>query len=398
MKIRSGKKILFKIFTSAAGLILLLLFVLFILGGGFMKQSYLEPWNKNYASKYTDPRVRLAAAGLLAANNHNMQPWKVKLDKADPMVFYLYADSSRTTKEVDPLYRQMMITQGTFLEYVRVAGEKEGFRTDIAIFPEGEYEEGDILSSMDKKPVAKITLLPAKPEESPLYNGMFLADTNRGNYKKEAPDSLQISTLTQLPDEGGLTIKFYTEKADLDKIGGYVMESAKIEAGVTRAMDESNAIFRANEREKNKYRWGYSVEGQGASGFKRYLLQGLITMFPSINEGKGASENFIHYTKTAADHTPAYAVITTSGNSRTDQVLSGMLYSRLILTGHTLGIAMQPLSQVLEEYPEMKQPYDDFRNDYAGQGQTIQMLLRIGEPQTSAPNSMRRDVLSLILE
>ena len=398
MKTRTGRKNLFKIFKSAAGLILLIMFGLFILGGGFMKQSYLEPWDKNYAAKYTDPRIRLAAAGLLAANNHNMQPWKVKLDKADPMVFYLYADSLRTTKEVDPLYRQMMITQGTFLEYVRVAGEKEGFHADIAVFPEGEYEEGDLLSSMDKKPVAKITLSPAKPVESPFYNGMFLADTNRGNYKKKAPDSLQISKLTKLPDENGLSIKFYTGKADLYKIGNYVMESAKTEAGVTRVMDESNGIFRANEREKNKYRWGYSVEGQGVSGIRRYLLQGLITLFPSINEGKGASQNFIHYTKTAVDHTPAYAVITTSGNSRTDQVLSGMLYSRMILTGHTLGLAMQPLSQVLEEYPEMKQPYDDFRYDYAGQGQTIQMLLRIGEPETSAPNSMRRDVFSLIVE
>uniref|UniRef100_UPI0032E3F694 hypothetical protein n=1 Tax=Lacrimispora sp. TaxID=2719234 RepID=UPI0032E3F694 len=95
-------KVFLKITVCAGSFIIILLFVLFILGGGFMKQSYLEPWNKNYASKYTDPRVRLTAAGLLAANNHNMQPWKVKLDKEDPMVFYLYADSQRTTKEVDP--------------------------------------------------------------------------------------------------------------------------------------------------------------------------------------------------------------------------------------------------------------------------------------------------------
>ena len=391
-------KVFLKIITCAGSFIIFLLFVLFILGGGFMKQSYLEPWNKSYASKFTDPRVRLTAAGLLAANNHNMQPWKVKLDKEDPMVFYLFADSLRTTKEVDPLYRQMMITQGTFLEYVRVAGEKEGFQTEIAIFPEGEYEENDILSSMDKKPVAKITLVPAKQEESPLYSGIYLADTNRGNYKMEAPDSSQISQLLKLPDQDSLSIKLYTDHADLNKIGNYVMESATIEAGVTRAMDESNAIFRANEKEKNKYRWGFSVEGQGASGFKRYLLQGLITMFPSFNEGKGASDNFIHYTKTAVDHTAAYAVITTSTNTRTDQVLSGMLYSRMILTGHTMGLAMQPLSQVLEEYPEMKQPYDNFRNDYAGQGQTVQMLLRIGKPETVAPNSMRRDVMSFIME
>ncbi|MDK2967397.1 hypothetical protein [Lacrimispora sp.] len=398
MKCSSGKKTLFKILTCALGAGVSLVFLLFILGGGFMKQTYLEPWNRDYASHMADPRVRLAAAGLLAANNHNMQPWKVKLDQEDPMVFYLYADGSRATKEVDPLYRQLMITQGTFLEYVKVAGEKEGFHTDITIFPEGDYEEDSILQSMDQKPVARILLSPGNMEESPLYPEMFLADTNRGNYKKEAPDPSQISVLLNLSDENGLSMKFYTDHDNLKKIGKYVMEGAEIEAGVTRVMDESNAIFRANEKEKNQYRFGYSLEGQGVSGLKKCMLQGIITLFPTLNEGKGASENFIRYTKTAVTHTPSYAMILSRDNSRTDQVRSGMLYSRLVLTGHTLDLTMQPLSQVLEEYPEMKQTYENFNHEYASRGQTVQMLLRIGKPVKPAPYSMRRDVLSLIKE
>lgn len=74
------------------------LIALLLISGVFEKSAYLEPWNKDYAPSFPDPRIRLTAHGLLAANGHNMQPWKIRMDKDDPMVFYLYADSSRLTK------------------------------------------------------------------------------------------------------------------------------------------------------------------------------------------------------------------------------------------------------------------------------------------------------------
>lgn len=398
MKARLIRKVTAFILVGFIGLCLILLFELFIVSGGFMKKTYLEPWNKNYASKYTDPRISLTAVGLLAANNHNMQPWKIKLDKEDSKAFYLYADSSRVTDKVDPLYRQMMITQGTFLEYVKVAGEKLGWNVSIELFPDGVYDESDILHSMDVKPVAKISLSKTQLTDSQLYDEIFMADTNREAYKSEQLTSSQISGLEALSSGADVSVKLYTDTNNLNEIGKYALQSATIEAGVTRVMDESNVIFRANEYQKNKYRYGYSVEGQGTTGFMKNILQGLLTIFPSLNSGKGASQNFINYTKTSVENTPAYAMIFTKGNSRIEQVESGMLYSKLVLTGHTMGIVMQPLSQVLEEYPEMHTLYDEFKQAYAPENGTVQMLFRVGKPTKDAPLSMRRDVQNLITE
>jgi hypothetical protein len=126
-------------------------------------------------------------------------------------------------------------------------------------------------------------------------------------------------------------------------------------------------------------------------------LQGLVTVFPSLNSGKAASDMFIQSTRTSVDNTPAYTMIITNDNSRSSQVKSGMLYSRLILTAHRLGFVMQPLSQVLEEYPEMKEPYTSIHRDYASDGGTIQMLVRLGRPTKEVPQSMRRDVMDLII-
>lgn len=381
--------------AGIVGLCLVAVAALFIISGFFMPKKYLEPWQKDYAAQYSDPRVSLAAAGLLAASNHNMQPWKIKLDNTDPMVFYLYADSTRRTEDVDPYSRQMMISQGTFLEYVAVAGEKTGWHTDITLFPDGDYDESNLADSMDLKPVAKITLSKTQPQDDKLYSAMFLPDTNREAYKQDKLTAERVNALTSLSAQDGLCVKVYQDTADLNKIGGFAIESATIEAGVTRVMDESNAIFRPNEYLKDKYRYGYSVEGQGSSGFMKNIMQGLVTIFPTLNTGKAASENFINYTRASVDNTPAYAMIVTDSNSRIAQVESGMLYSRLVLTGHELGLAMQPLSQALEEYPEMKAPYDGLKQAYAPDD-TIQMLFRVGKPTKDTPLSMRRDVMDLI--
>ncbi len=391
------KKTMTIILSCFSALLIIAFASLFIISGIFESPKYLEPWQKTYSQKFDDPRIRLAAHGMLSANGHNMQPWKIRLDKDDPMVFYLYADSDRLTKEVDPFARQMMITQGTFLEYVNIAGEELGYKIAVELFPEGGYNEQKLSESMKIKPVAKIMLTKDKPQSSPLYDFMFMPDTNRAAYQSTKLTSEQLKQLENISDGANMPIKIFQDKENIDKLGSYAMKGATIEAGVNRVMQESKNIFRANEYQKNKYRYGFSVEGQGTSGIMRHLMQGLVTLFPSMNSGKAASDLFIQYTRTSVDNTPAYAMIITGDNSRSSQVKSGMLYSRLILTARRLGFVMQPLSQVLEEYPEMKEQYSSIHRDYASGGGTIQMLVRLGKPTKEVPQSMRRDVTDLIV-
>lgn len=396
MSKRTVKKTVAIIISSMGALLIIALVSLLIISGVFESPKYLEPWQKTYSQKFDDPRIQLAAHGLLAANGHNMQPWKIQLDKEDPMIFYLYADRDRLTKEVDPFARQMMITQGSFLEYVKIAGDELGYKAAVELFPYGGYEEENLKESMETKPVAKIILAKGKPHNNPLYDSVFLPDTNRAAYQSSKLTSEQIDQLVAINSDVNMSIKIFQDKENMDKLGSYAMKGATIEADVDRAMQETNSIFRANEYQKNKYRYGFSVEGQGASGIMMHIIQGLVTVFPSMNSGRAASDLFIQYTRTSVDNTPAYGMIITNDNSRSSQVKIGMLYSRLILEAHRLGLVMQPLSQVLEEYLEMKEPYSSIHRDYAPDGGTVQMLVRLGKPTKDAPKSVRRDVMDLI--
>ncbi|MNR15846.1 hypothetical protein D3C85_1324050 [compost metagenome] len=75
-----------------------------------------------------------------------------------------------------------MITQGTFLEYITIAGEQLGYKTTITLFPDGNYDERDLKTSMRMRPVAKVTLTKALPHMNPLFRFIYLPDTNREPY------------------------------------------------------------------------------------------------------------------------------------------------------------------------------------------------------------------------
>jgi len=397
---REMKKVHRKRWKNWAGLIIVSCFIIgaifCLLSGGYMKKEYLKPWNKSYAAAYADPREKLCAVGILAASNHNMQPWKIVLNKDNKHIFYLFADETKLTPGADPKARQMMISQGTFLEYVRQAGLEFGYTCSIELFPDGEYDENHLKESMQKKPVAMLTLSSVETKQLNRYQDIFYPDTNRNAYESKKLTAMQIENLLSIQGDKSTGLQIFQNKSDLETISNYAIKSARVEAQNSTAMEESNKIFRANEYQKNKYRFGYSVEGQGVMGIKRDILQALLTIIPSLNSGKAASNNFIQYTKTSVDNTPAYAIITTSANSRTMQVQSGMLYSRLVLEAHRNQLVMQPLSQVLEEYPAMSELYNSFKKEYAPANGTVQMLFRLGTCDKKVPYSMREDISCFI--
>jgi hypothetical protein len=322
-----------------------------------------------------------------------MQPWKVRLDK-NKNVFYLFADNQRLSQEVDTSAQQVMITQGTFLEYVRVGGNFMGYKTNIILFPDGEYDEGNLTKSMQDKPVAKITLSLFDSGTCTPYEYMFQPDTNRGAYENQELTPEELQQFFAINSSGTEKLDIFQDRKNKRILDNYVLKGAEIESGIHRISKESADIFRKNEY--NKYRYGFSVEGQGISGLKKYFVQGMLTLFPFINSEKISTDMYMKTVQEEVNNTPAYGLIITTDNSRTEQVKSGMLYSRLVLEAHALGLAVQPMSQVIEEYPEMKEQHDKIHRDYAQNGDTIQMFFRIGRPVQEFPRSMRRDVMELI--
>lgn len=375
------KGIMIKIAVIVLGIALLLFTTLAIASGEFKKTTYLDAWDQDYYKSFEDPRLQLVSHGILAANGHNMQPWKIELDE-DENIFYLYADSNRRVTEVDPVARQSLITQGTFLEYVKVSGIELGYNVDFQLFPNGDYNEDDLNLSMDTIPVAKVTLNKTNIEKNNLYKYMFLNDTNRGLYTDQKLTGSQLEEFESINENENLEFKIYQDEENVNNLSNYCLTGSTIEADITAIFEETSNILRVNEYQKNKYAYGFSLDG--------FMMEGLLTLFPGMNSEEAVKKMTLDQAQVAKDNTVIYATVNSKLNTRVQQVEAGMLYSRMVLYAHSLGFVIQPNSQVLQEYDKMKEQYDLIHEEYAPDGSTIQMLVRIGIPKTEAPISMRQ--------
>jgi len=155
-----GRRILLITVASVLVVIGAALGAVLVVGGILVPAVYLQAWSPTYYQQFSDPRMQVVAHAVLAPSGHNMQPWIVELDKSDESVLTVYADASRLTPAVDPLARQTLVSQGTFLTYLQVAAKELGYSTSIELFPEGEYDETDLENSMGRLPVARITMTP----------------------------------------------------------------------------------------------------------------------------------------------------------------------------------------------------------------------------------------------
>ena len=166
------------------------------------------------------------------------------------------------------------------------------------------------------------------------------------------------------------------------------MDAWRIELETPRTILESYHYLRIGPDEISQHRDGISLN----KPFVRAVTAlGLFdrTQAPAPGDSNVAAQIKEFNAKLAT--TPAFFWLTTQGNSRSAQVLSGRAYSRAQLAATAHGLSMQPLSQALQEYPEQAQPYAAIHKllDAPVATHTVQMWARLGYAPPIAPSPRR---------
>lgn len=105
-----------------------------------------------HPSNDLEVRKWILSYAIFAPHSHNLQSWLVDLRK--PSEITLYCDLTRLLPETDPYSRQIMMSHGTFIELLDMAARERGLKTDVELFPEGEFD----FQKLDNRPVAVIQL------------------------------------------------------------------------------------------------------------------------------------------------------------------------------------------------------------------------------------------------
>lgn len=351
-----------------------------LLGGGFIvaagagigtfaltrtPHQALAPWDE--AGRYADARLNALSHAILAPNPHNMQPWMVELAGTDEVI--LHVDPTRLLPQTDPFSRQITIGLGCFIEQMRIAASQTGHALEVTPFP-----EGSLRTALDTRPVAHIRMRAQGAAADPL----FAAIPHRRSTKEPFDMARPVAPEVLAPFQQTAATLEVQATADPQRVAALrtlMWDAWLVEYETPAALRESIDVMRMGKAEINATPDGIDLGGAFLEGL---MVAGLLDREELALPGSVSYQQGITMYREMLAATPACIWITTAGNTRVDQLDAGAAWLRLNLQVAAAGMALHPVSQALQEYPEMAQCFARAHAMLAPDGQTVQMLGRIG--------------------
>jgi hypothetical protein len=340
-------------------------------------KSALFPWEQA-GSQYSDPIRNALSYAILAPNPHNRQPWVV--DLISPTEAVLTCDLARLLPETDPFSRQIVIGLGCFLELFAQAASHNNHRAQITLFPEGESGE-----QLNNEPIAHLKLIEdAQINPDPLFLHTLGRRTNRNAYdmtREIAEQSLaEISSIA----DPGVNVNGVVKGKLLQDLRVLTRDALRDEVLDPPAFRESVDLMRIGRAEIEANPDGISL---GGAFLETLSLVGVLNREELADPDSSAFKVGLDMVDEQALTSMGFVWINTMGNGRREQIAAGRNYLRVALRVTSLGLAMQPMSQALQEYTAMQVYYRKVHSMLTdGDDERIQMLARLGYAESISPS------------
>lgn len=356
------------------------------LRSGFPDQA-VEAWRGPQGE--SDPRRRALAYAVTAPNPHNLQPWLVDLREKD--VITVMTDTERVLPHTDPFGRQIMIGHGAFIELLVQALASQGYAAEMNLWPQGEL--GPELKTWDSRPVARLSLKSGGVTD-PLFEQVLRRRTPKSDYDmSRAVSSDTLNALMASVTDTAIRVGGTVNPQDLPPLRELCVQSAQVELLTPRTVMESVHLTRVGPAEILRHRDGISI-----NDLMVRALDALGQFDRSSPPAKDSPAYEAMMGRFSGYGQTAMGFVWLSGkNRRTDQIQAGRAYVRLHLKATELGLGVHPMSQALQEFPEMathyarvhqltlRRPAPASTND-----DTLQMFCRLGYATKPAAATPRR--------
>ena len=264
------------------------------------------------------------------------------------------------------------------------------------LFPEGV----DARAAVGSRPVARVTLkhsptMSVRPVE--YYAAMGARATTRTEYTGPLIQQEEFARILQFTAPRACMLELVVEPQRMQRMAALFQGGMDIETRTVKRADESRVWFRFSDREIREKRDGISLRGNGMAGFKLWLVSRFfLGRDPSSFHSRQSQDSFLDSFREVLKSSRGYILMRTRTNAPADWVNAGRDYASLQLALTMQGLVMSPLSQVLQEYPEM----DALRRSFEGEcrvkpGEKIQMVVRVGRSNYHyiSPRRAARDML-----
>jgi hypothetical protein len=334
----------------------------------------LAPWHAAELDS-RDPRIFAFAHAILAPNAHNRQPWLIRLigeDRAE-----LRCDLAKRLPQTDPFDRQIAIGFGCFLELARLAAAERGIRLEIEPFPEGEGQP-----RLDARPIARFRFVAdAGVARDPLFGQARIRRSLKEPFDVAKPVAPETLTRLLATPAAGVAVVGSIEPARVTALRDLTWRAWKIEAQTPAAFGESVDLMRIGKAEIERSPDGIDLGGPLFEGLNRV---GLMTRTTLADPASTAFKEGWRAYEAMLASSMGFVWLTTPGNSRVEQLAAGTAHLRLNLAASALGLGFHPVSQALQEFPEMAPALAEA--SALAPGARVQMLSRIGYAPAVPPS------------
>jgi hypothetical protein len=307
-----------------------------------------------------------------AANAHNVQSIRLTVRPDGSVVGGL--DPARLLPETDPIGRQLVLSLGAFTEAARRSALVHGYRlhTDW-IAPDAWSIDSGVVDDL-----FRWRLEPHEVAPRAVLDGLTAATVKYGL----EPAELSGEVSRRIRAHSSPDARFITETGT-ERVAETIdlaVTAFEIEMRYEPTLLESYHYTRLGRAERRDTPWGLSL----VSNFRRrsiWIVDPVTRIFRQSPEQFGETGISL-FTETVADGN-SLIVMTTPDNSPARWFSSGMALQAAWMDARAAGLELLPLSQGLQEYPQVAAEYRAFHDLWAQPGETVQMILFVGSPRGS---------------
>ncbi|MDQ6692978.1 MAG: nitroreductase family protein [Chloroflexota bacterium] len=309
---------------------------------------------------------------ILAPSIYNSQPWQFDLSES---YVDLYTDKTRPMPVRDPHARQMIMSCGAALFYLRIAARHFGHDVRVELFP--DQGKTDLL--------ARLRLLGPKvptEEEEQLFEAIRTRRTNRNKYEARALPTLVVEWLGAAALAEGSLLSVVDGEEVKRNIAALVAEADHIQWSDKRFRNELAGWLRSSMGVSYD---GVQAEAFGLGDFMPYTVSHVVRRLDLGSDRAAGDAELIQ-------NSSALAILATEGDAPLDWLSAGQALARVLLRAAGAGISASFLNQPIEVDPLRAR-----LRELCGCAAYPQVAMRVGyAPETpETPATLRRSSASV---
>ncbi|WBA43917.1 Acg family FMN-binding oxidoreductase [Hymenobacter canadensis] len=318
-----------------------------------------------------DEQLILELAAL-APSGHNTQPWAVRY--VAPYRWVVCNDPTRWLPGVDPTQREKLLSIGAFLHNLEYAANSLGYRCQFTQLAQTNQDE------------AVVAVVCSKAAAVSAFDVQHIRDrrTVRSGLLTTALRQADQAALFPATAEGFHYIP--NTAPEWHQLNEQTIEANRLQAARPVARQELADWIRFSNRDVAAHRDGLTTAGMEITGVSGWVVRNFYARARVLSAGFG--QQTLDQVRAQVGQSAGWLLLTSRDTTVASLLDTGQRLQHLLLQIRRRGLAVHPMTQVLEE-PATRRA---LRQTLGLPGE-VQFLLRIGYLKAyPAPVSLRRPV------